>query len=44
MNCLRNLVVIAGLAVAAVMIATGFAAVAPVVSAQAEPEIIVRGG
>ena len=44
MNCLRNLVVIGGIAAAAAMIATGFAAVAPAVTAQTEPEIIVRGG
>ena len=44
MNCLRNLVVIAGLAATAAIIATGFATVAPGVTAQSDPEIIVRGG
>ena len=44
MHCLRNLIVIAGLAAAAGLIATGWPAVAPVAAAQAEPEIIVRGG
>ena len=43
MNRLCNLVVITGLATAA-LLATGYRTVAPVVTAQAEPELIVRGG
>ncbi len=44
MNRLRNLVAVTGLSVTAVAIAAGWAVVVPVVTAQAEPETIIRGG